>query len=295
MSEPRTDAPLALPLPLVRVLIDAALAEDVGPGDATTLATVPADRQAEAVIRVREPGVLCGIHVAREVFRRVEDALVFEADAADGEPVREGQTAARVRGPARGILTAERTALNFLQHLSGIATATRRAVDRLAGTGVRILDTRKTVPSMRILAKYAVRCGGGTNHRLGLYDAMLIKDNHIAAAGGVTAAVERARRRYPDLFLEVEVRTAAELEEALAAGPDRVLLDNFVPQGVAAAVERIRALPEPRPEVELSGGITLENLADYALPGVDFISSGALTHSAPALDLALDLHLLEIP
>ncbi len=282
-------------LKLVLPLVEAALAEDVGRGDATTEATVPEGAPALAEIRAKEAGVVCGLGVARAVFGRLDDRVVFEADAADGDRVVPGMVVARLRGPARALLTGERTALNFLQHLSGIATATRRAADLLEGTGVRILDTRKTVPAMRVLAKYAVRCGGGTNHRQGLFDMILIKENHIAAAGGITAAVARARKAHPELALEVEVTDLDELAEALAAGPDRVLLDNFDPGGVRVAVAAIAAWSEKsgrsRPEVELSGRITPETARDYAVPGVDFISSGALTHSVRALDLSLDLRL----
>ncbi len=282
-------------LALVRPLIDAALAEDVGSGDVTSTATVAGSTRGAAEIAAKAEGVLAGLFVAREVFARVEPALVFEADAADGDRVGPGQVVARITGPARGILTAERTALNFLQHLSGIATATARAADTLEGTGVRILDTRKTVPAMRVLAKYAVRCGGGANHRQGLFDMVLIKENHIAAAGGITAAIERARGHAPGLAVEVEVQTERELDEALEAGPDRVMLDNFSPAAVREAVARIDAWVErtgrARPEVELSGNITPATLGEYAGPGVDFISSGALTHSVRALDLSLELRL----
>jgi len=283
-------------LSLVRPLVEAALAEDVGRGDVTTTATVFPHREGEGEILVREDGILCGLPVARETFRLLDPTLVFEADAEDGTQVKNGQCAARVRGRAASILTAERTALNFLQHLSGIATATRRAVTMLEGTGTRLLDTRKTVPGLRFLAKYAVRCGGGVNHRMGLYDMILIKENHLTAAGGVRRAIEAARRHDPSLPLEVEVTSLTELEEALAAGPDRILLDNFDPRGVRHAVEHIRERCAQEggrpPEVEISGGITPGTIGEYAVPGVDFISSGAITHSAPALDLSLELRLL---
>jgi nicotinate-nucleotide pyrophosphorylase (carboxylating) len=281
---------------LVRPLIDAALAEDVGSGDATTLATVPTSARGEAEILVKEEGVVCGLAVARAVFDRVEPTILFEADAADGDSVAPGQVVARITGPARGLLTAERTALNFLQHLSGIATATRRATAALEGTGVRVLDTRKTVPGMRLLAKYAVRCGGGENHRQGLYDMILIKENHIAAAGSIAAAVRGARESRPDLKLEVEVTTLEELDQALRAGIDRIMLDNFTPERVGEAVLRIASWSEragrARPEVEISGRITVETARSFALPGVDFMSSGALTHSVKALDLSMELRLL---
>jgi nicotinate-nucleotide pyrophosphorylase (carboxylating) len=268
--------------------VDAALAEDVGPGDVTSLATVPEGLRAEAEITVKQEGIVCGLPVARLVFERVDPAIAFEADARDGDAVRPGVVVARLSGPARSLLTGERTALNFLQHLSGIATATGRAAALLAGTGIRLLDTRKTVPGLRGLAKYAVRCGGGTNHRMGLHDMILIKENHVAAAGGITPAVRAARERYPGLPLEVEVTNEAELREALAAGPDRILLDNFTPDRLDAALALVDAA-RPRPEIELSGGITAETLRDFARPGVDFISSGAITHSAPALDLSMEI------
>jgi len=281
------------PRELILSLVDAALAEDVGSGDATTLATVPAGAGALGEILAKAPGILCGLPVAREVFLRVDPSLVFEADGQDGDAVRPGTVIARVRGPARGILTGERTALNFLQHLSGIATATAAFVRRLEGTPTRLLDTRKTVPALRVLAKYAVRCGGGENHRQGLYDMILIKENHIAAAGGIAAAVRRSRKAYPALPLEVEVTTLAELEEALKAGPDRILLDNFDPAGAHEAAARARAWAaasgKPRPEVEVSGRVTEENVREYAGEGVDFVSSGWVTHSARALDLSLEL------
>jgi nicotinate-nucleotide pyrophosphorylase (carboxylating) len=273
---------------MVSALVGAALAEDVGSGDATTLATIPEAAVAAGDVQVHRDGVLCGLPVAREVFRAVEPRLVFEADARDGDLVRAGAVVARVSGPARGILTAERTALNFLQHLSGIATTTRRWVGLLEGTRVRLLDTRKTVPGLRLLAKYAVRCGGGENHRFGLYDMILIKENHVEAAGGVAAAVERSRKQYPRLPLEVEVRDLEELDRALALRPDRILLDNFPPSLVREAMARL-AGRDPRPEIEVSGGVNEGNLREYALAGPDCISAGALTHSAPALDLSLEL------
>jgi nicotinate-nucleotide pyrophosphorylase (carboxylating) len=278
--------PTELFVPLVR----AALAEDVGPGDATTLALIPAQARAEGVLRSKARGILAGLPVAREVFLQVDPEATFEADHEDGDPLVPGTVVARVRGRTRGILTAERTALNFLQHLSGIATAASELVARLEGTSTHLLDTRKTVPVLRALAKYAVRCGGGENHRRGLYDMILIKENHVAAVGGdFTLAVAKARQSYPELRVEVEVTSLAELERALAAGPDRILLDNFDPEGVRNAVRRT-ALISPRPEIEVSGRVNAENIRDYAGPGVDYISSGWITHSAPALDMSLDLN-----
>jgi len=274
-------------------LIDAALAEDVGPGDFTTLWTVPGDRRAEARVVAKGSGVLAGGEVAAEVFRRVDPSLHVSIALADGAPVEPGTVAMTVRGSARSILTAERTALNFMQRLSGVATVTRRYVRAVEGTGARVIDTRKTTPGMRLLEKAAVLAGGGANHRVGLYDMVMIKDNHIAAAGGIAAAVDAVRRRN-DRALRVEVETTSldEVREALAAGVDRVMFDNMTPETMRAAVELVRAA-SPRPETEASGGITLESIRGYAETGVDFISVGALTHSAPALDLSLQLRAAE--
>jgi nicotinate-nucleotide pyrophosphorylase (carboxylating) len=261
------------------LLIDAALAEDVGPGDFTTLWTVPEDRQAEAVVVAKASGVFGGCYAATETFRRVDPHLEIEAAFAEGTAIEPGDVTMTIRGSARSILTAERTALNFLQRL--------RAVE---GTGARVIDTRKTTPGMRWLEKAAVAAGGGTNHRFGLHDMVMIKDNHIAAAGGITAAVE-AGRSQNDLGLAVEVETGTldEVREALAAGADRIMFDNMTPEMMREAVEIVRAHGEGRPETEASGGITLETIRAYAQTGVDYISIGALTHSAPSLDLSLRL------
>ena len=265
-------------------LVDAALAEDVGSGDATTLAVVPAALGAEGEILAKAEGVLAGLPVAREVFLRVDPNLAVELDAEDGDRVRPGQTVARIRGRARGILTAERTALNFLQHLSGIATATSRLAGRLEGTPTRLLDTRKTVPALRHLAKYAVRCGGGENHRQGLYDMLLIKENHIAAAGSVTAALTRARATVAtDVLIEIEVENLDQLHEALGAGATRILLDNFDLERLAAAVRATAG----RATLEASGGVTLDNIRAIAETGVDFISVGSLTKHLRAIDLSM--------
>lgn len=281
-------------LDTVDPLIDAALAEDVGSGDATTLATVPAAARAEAVITAKESGVLCGLDVARRVFLRVDPGLSVERDATDGDTVQPGTVVMRIHGRARGILTAERTALNFLQHLSGIATAASRAQAELKDSGVRVLDTRKTLPGMRLLAKHAVRVGGGANHRAGLHDMILIKENHIASAGGLTVAVQRARAAYPQLRVEVEVTHQGELEEALQVGVDRIMLDNYTPEAVRDAVAHVRAHAQQGgtlPELEASGGVTVEQLGKLAIPGLDFVSMGSLTHSVRAMDLSLTLHL----
>ncbi len=281
-----------VPENLIVPLVDAALAEDVGAGDVTTRATVPASLRGEATLLVKEPGTVCGLGVLRTVFHRVEQDLLVEFDAADGDRVEPGQVIARIRGRARAILVGERTALNFLQHLSGIATAARAAADRLGGTRTRVLDTRKTLPGMRLLAKYAVRCGGGVNHRVGLHDMILIKENHVTAAGGVAQAVRAARADGSGLTLEIEVTSLAELEEALTVHPDHIMLDNFSIPDIREATRRVAALdPQRRPVIEVSGGVTLETLADHAVEGVDFISMGALTHSVRALDISLELAL----
>lgn len=272
------------------LLIDAALAEDVGPGDYTTLWTVPEDRRAVATIVAKDSGELAGAHVAAETFRRVDPMLEVEIAFADGTAIEPGDVTMTIRGSARSILTAERTALNFLQRLSGVATVTRQYVRAVAGTGARVIDTRKTTPGMRWLEKGAVVAGGGTNHRFGLHDMVMIKDNHIAAAGGITAAVQAVRAQN-DLGLAVEVETGTldEVREALAAGVDRIMFDNMTPELMRQAVELVHAHGEGRPETEASGGITLETIRAYAETGVDFISVGALTHSAPSLDLSLRL------
>ncbi len=268
-----------------RPLIELALAEDIGPGDITTQATLSGGTRGEAVIVAREGGVLAGLPVATAVFQTVDSGIAVEELAQDGEPLAPGEVVAHLRGPLAGILTAERVALNFLTRLSGIATLTSRFVDAVAPYPAVILDTRKTTPGWRKLEKYAVRCGGGMNHRLGLYDQVLIKDNHVAACGSISKAVERVRAAALGVPIEVEVRTLAELEEALALGVDRILLDNMDLPTLREAVR----LAGGRVPLEASGGITLENVAQVAACGVDFISVGALTHSAPALDLSLEL------
>ncbi len=267
-------------------LIDRALEEDLGSGDVTAEATVPADRQAQAHIVQKEPGVICGLDVAEEVFRRTGatemDRTVIEGHWHESVP----RDVALIRGPARAVLAGERVALNFLGHLSGISTVTARFVDAVAGTRARILDTRKTTPGMRLLEKRAVSWGGGMNHRFGLYDAILIKENHIAMAGGVEAAVDAARRASPDLEIELEAETLEEVGAALRAEADQILLDNM---DTGQLTEAVRARDEVRPatKLEASGGITLATVASVAATGVDFISIGALTHSAPSLDLSL--------
>jgi nicotinate-nucleotide pyrophosphorylase (carboxylating) len=265
-------------------IVARALAEDLGGGDVTTEATVPADARAEAVISQKAPGVIFGLDVAEEVFRALDPEATFQRAVAEGV-WRESGPVLRVQGRAQALLSAERTALNFLARLSGVATMAARAVQAVDGTGARVLDTRKTTPGLRALEKAAVAAGGATNHRAGLYDAILIKENHAALAGGVGEAVRRARERAPDLPLEVECRTPAEIDEALAAGARRLLLDNMTPAQLREAVARVAG----RAELEASGGVTLETLRAVAESGVDFVSMGAVTHSAPALDLSLIL------
>ena len=270
-------------------LVVAALAEDVGSGDITTEATVPESARARATIVQKQPGVVYGLDVAEVVFRTLDAGveqrrLVAEGEWRDGGPVLE------VTGTARALLTGERTALNFLQRLSGIATLTAECVRAVAGTGVTILDTRKTTPGLRDLEKAAVAAGGGTNHRAGLHDAVLIKENHIALAGGVRKAVKAARSRLRDMPIEVECATVDEVDEALDAGADRLLLDNMTPAQLQDAGSAARAGGNG-PELEASGGITLENVAEVAASGVDYVSIGTLTHSAPALDLSMTLEL----
>src|SRR5215213_2095287 len=277
-------------MPDLDALIHAALAEDVGPGDVTTEATVDASAPARATIAQKAPGVISGLDAAEEVFRRLDPGVAATRLTAEGE-WRERGPVLRAEGAARALLTGERTALNFLGRLSGVATATARVVRavREAGGTAQILDTRKTTPGLRELEKRAVADGGGVNHRAGLYDFVLIKENHAALAGSVGEAVRRARAARPDLPLAVEVRTPAEIDEALAAGAPRLLLDNMSPGEVAAAVAQV----DGRAELEASGGVTPETVVVYStINGLDYVSMGALTHSAPNLDLSLLLEIL---
>ncbi|MFM1769097.1 MAG: hypothetical protein RJA22_1626 [Verrucomicrobiota bacterium] len=270
-------------------MVAAALAEDVGPGDATTLATVPESARAAGVLAAREPMTVCGMALAREVFRQLSPLVEFSVRAQDGSRVPAGAALARVSGPARALLTGERVALNFLQRLSGVATLTASYVAAVEGTGARILDTRKTTPGWRRLEKYAVACGGGRNHRFGLHDLILIKDNHLAALAGaapnpIAAAVARARGAYPGLRVEVEADRLEQVRQAVDAGADIVLLDNMGPETVREAVQ----MAAGRAQTEASGGVTLQTVRGLAETGVDFISVGALTHSARAMDIGLD-------
>ena len=267
-----------------RDLVRQALTEDRGRGDATSAATIAADQRARGTILAKSDLVVAAIDVAAETFRQVDSSTVFEVRWGDGSRVERGEVVALVHGRARALLEAERTALNFLQRLCGIATLTSKFVDAAANR-ITILDTRKTTPGFRALEKYAVRCGGGTNHRLRLDDGILIKDNHKRLAGGVRNAAEQALRNAQGLPVEVEVENLAELDEALAAGVPRILLDNFTTYDIRQAVTRVAG----RAQIEISGGVTLERIPELATTGADFVSIGALTHSAPSADLSFEL------
>ena len=284
MSEALPD--LRLPRQLVDTAVARALAEDLGlAGDITTQATIPAQTRAGGAIAARKPGVIAGMQLVEAAFKALDPNASFEVLVADGGQVAAGGAIARVAGNARALLAAERVALNFLGHLSGIATLTRRYVEKVAGTRARIIDTRKTTPGLRVLEKHAVRAGGGLNHRFGLFDAILIKDNHIAAAGGIGRAMAGVRKRAGHMVkIEVEVTTLKELDEALAHKPDAVLLDNMPVAMLKAAVGKVAG----RAIIEASGGVSLETVREIADTGVDLISVGALTHSAPNLDVGLD-------
>jgi nicotinate-nucleotide pyrophosphorylase (carboxylating) len=284
-SEPLPVLPHAMILDAVK----AALAEDLGrAGDITSAATIPADANANASFVARQPGVIAGLPLAEATFAAIDPHLRFETAVSDGETVDVGGVVARVEGNARSILAGERVALNYLCHLSGIATATAALVASVSHTNAKILDTRKTTPGLRAFEKYAVRCGGGTNHRIGLYDAVLIKDNHIAVAGGVAAAIRKARASVgTGKRIEVEVGSLAELAAAMAERPDIVMLDNMSLDEMRRAV-RVAA---GRAVTEASGNVTLDRVAGIAETGVDTISSGWITHSAPALDIALDVEI----
>jgi nicotinate-nucleotide pyrophosphorylase (carboxylating) len=265
-------------------LVRRALEEDVGAGDITTLATVEPSRRARAQLIAKSPLVLAGLDVAEDAFRQVDQWSVMTRHLEDGDQCPPGVVIAEINGSAAGLLTAERTALNFLQRLSGIATMTRRFVDAAAGR-VTILDTRKTTPTLRVLEKYAVRCGGGTNHRFGLFDAVLIKVNHARLAGGIGAAVERMRAARRGPAIEVEAQSLAEVDAAIAARADIILLDNLSTAEIREALRRIAG----RARTEISGGVTLDRLPELAATGADSVSVGGLTHSAPAADLSLEI------
>ena len=271
---------------LIREIVRWTLNEDLGSGDVTTNWTIPADSHLRAQFLVKAGGVLAGLAVARLVFEQVDTGVLFTELSSDGKPVQPGDIVAKVEGPGRAILTAERTALNFMQRMSGIATLTRRYVEAVSGSKAVILDTRKTAPGIRVLDKWAVRLGGGQNHRAGLYDMVLIKDNHIAACGGITATVERVQaHNTQNLPVEVEVKNLHELREALGLSVDRIMLDNMSLADMRQAVR----LTNGKIPLEASGNVNLETVAAIAATGVDYISVGQLTHSVRALDISLDI------
>jgi nicotinate-nucleotide pyrophosphorylase (carboxylating) len=282
------DWPTDLDRDAVAALVDAALAEDLGPDgqDVTSVATIPPDLRGTAEIRARARGIVAGLPVAALALERAGAEVLLTSE--DGDRVSPGTVVLHAIGPVGRLLTAERTTLNLLCHLSGVATLTGRWVEAVAGSGAAIRDTRKTYPGLRALEKYAVRCGGGVNHRMGLWDAALVKDNHVAAAGGVAAAFDAVRTRFPGLPIEVECDTLAQLAEVIEAGADLVLLDNMAPATMREAVGLARRAGRAV-RLEASGGLSLENAAEVAATGVDFLAVGALTHSAPVLDLGLDL------
>lgn len=274
---------------LIDQLIDLSFAEDIGDGDHTTLSTIGPDAMGRQHLLVKEEGILAGVDIARKVFEKFDPSLKMTVFIEDGAHVKPGDIAFVVEGPVRSLLQTERLMLNIMQRMSGIATVTAKYQEKLAGLDCKVLDTRKTTPGMRILEKDAVKIGGGHNHRIGLFDMILIKDNHVDFAGGITAAVTKAkeycREKSKDLKIEVEVRNTDEIKEALTMGIDRIMLDNFTPERTAEAVKLIRATA-PGVEIESSGGITLDTLRSYGEAGVDFISVGALTHSVKGLDLS---------
>ena len=269
---------------LYREVVRRALAEDLGWGDVTTEATIRPEQRARGIIVAKSPCILAGIDVAAEAFRQLDPAVSFQARRSDGELCAAGDVVAEARGAAAAMLTAERTALNLLQRMSGIATLARRFVDA-AGGRIVILDTRKTTPTLRALEKYAVRAGGATNHRMGLDDGILIKDNHIRLAGGVAEAMRRMKAARQEMPIEIEAQSLDQVDEAIAAGADTILLDNLPTPQIIEAVRRIAG----RAKVEISGGVTVERIAELAATGADYVSAGALTHSAPAADLSFEI------
>lgn len=271
---------------IMEKVIKKALAEDIGTGDITTQCTIPNGNMVSGSLLAKENGVLCGMEVAQTAFKLVDEDILFKAYFRDGDPIKKGDIIAEISGRAASVLTAERTALNFIQHLSGIATRTHEAAQKVKGTKAKIIDTRKTTPGLRVFEKYAVKTGGGSNHRFNLADGILIKDNHIKASGSITAAITAARANAPHtLKIEVEVETMDQIKEALAAGADIIMLDNMDTPAMREAV----ALINGQALVEASGNMDRKDLYEVASTGVDFISIGALTHSVKALDISLDL------
>ena len=268
-----------------KTLVKYALAEDVGTGDVTSKATVPANFKVKAVIVAREEGRLAGVNVAGEAFRQIDPSLKFKVLKHDGSLIKDGTRLAEIHGHARAILTGERTALNLIQRLSGIATLTDKFVSKVKGSGVKILDTRKTTPCLRALEKYAVKMGGGTNHRFGLFDGVLIKDNHVHIAGGIKKAVKDVRKKYPRLKIEVETQNLVEVSEAMGEDFDIIMLDNMSIPDMKKAVKMIGGMYK----IEISGGVNIKNIRKFAKIGADFISIGALTHSAKSLNISMDI------
>ncbi|WP_028551930.1 carboxylating nicotinate-nucleotide diphosphorylase [Paenibacillus sp. UNC451MF] len=279
-----------LQMDLVKKNIKLWLEEDIGMGDVTTMSTIPADQQSKGIIHLKDNGIIAGLPIAEAVFSIVDDRLRFEPKVQEGQSANFGTVLAEVSGSTRSILLGERLALNLMQRMSGIATRTRQFVDALQGLPVRLVDTRKTTPGHRLLEKYAVRIGGGYNHRFGLYDAVMIKDNHIKGAGGIAEAVLAARSQIPHTMkIEVEVENMEQLEQALSAKPDIIMLDNMTPEQMREAVVRMKS-QAPHILVEASGSVTLESIHAIAATGVDVISVGRLTYSVQALDISLDLN-----
>ena len=266
-----------------RTIIERALAEDIGTGDATTDAIIPADAKLTAKLLAKAAGVIAGLAIAEMTFQSLDDRVRFKSALFDGDQIQAGQTIAEIEGPARAILTAERTALNLLGRMSGIETLTRQFVNEVSGTKAKILDTRKTAPNLRLFDKMAVRLGGGENHRMGLFDMILIKDNHVDFAGSITEAVTRARTANSELEIEVEARTLADVSECLTLGVNWIMLDNMSLDELREAVRLVNG----RAKLEASGNVTLQNVRSIAETGLDYISVGALTHSVPALDVSL--------
>jgi len=270
----------------IRHLIECSLSEDIGKGDLTSEALIGQDLKAQGIIVAKEEGVIAGLEIAKTVFHHLDPNLVFESSFKDGNRVMRGEEVATLKGRVKSILSGERTALNFLQRLSGIATLTSKYVEKIKDTEAKILDTRKTTPGLRTLEKYAVKMGGGGNHRMGLFDMILIKDNHIKAVGNISKAIQKAIAKYPNERIEVETKNLDEVAEAVNSGADWIMLDNMSIEETKKAVKVIRSSPR-KIKIETSGRIDLNNVREVALTGVDFISVGALTHSAPALDFSL--------
>jgi len=270
----------------IKHLIELALSEDIGKGDLTSEATIEENLKAKGIIVAKEEGVIAGLEIAKMVFHQLDPHLVFESSFEDGKKVMKGEEVATLKGKVKSILSGERTALNFLQRLSGIATLTSKYLEKIKDTQVKILDTRKTTPGLRALEKYAVKMGGGENHRMGLFDMILIKENHIKAVGNISKAIQNAKAKYPNETIEVETKNLDEVAEAMNSGADWIMLDNMSIEEINKAVKVIRS-SQKEIKIEASGGVNLNNVREIALTGINFISVGALTHSALALDFSL--------